>query len=165
MSVALLGALLLMLASFKVFLWLTERTTVRQMNYERTRVAAGSHEPYGRMMQKPKGNAPAEPVKDDTAGDQVDRSKPPMSWHDYIEPKDIKGKPLKLNIFGVTEIRPPDTGREPVTGKTCKDLWEDYKAALWTKCRKVPFATSPCPNLPLTPASITVCPGGKKPIS
>ncbi len=42
MTVALIGALLLLFGSFKVFLWLTERIVSRQTAYENSRVAAGS---------------------------------------------------------------------------------------------------------------------------
>ncbi len=45
MSVALLGALLLLLGSLKVFLWINQRTITRQIAYEDTRVAAGDDQP------------------------------------------------------------------------------------------------------------------------
>jgi hypothetical protein len=41
MSVAMLGAILLLLASFKVCLWVMRRLIVRQQAYEASRVAAG----------------------------------------------------------------------------------------------------------------------------
>ncbi len=151
-----IGALLLMLASFKVFLWLTERTTMRQINYEGTRVAAGSHEPYGRMMAKPKKGKPAEPADDATKPEDIDRSKAPISWHDAIEPKDIKGKPLKLNIFGIEEVDAPPVAA-PGPGGSCKEQWQSYKDAYWQQCHKVLFGAFPCPNK-LPPATV-VCPG------
>ena len=45
MTLALLGAMLLMLAGFKVCLWAWERVVTRQQYYESTRVAAGSSDP------------------------------------------------------------------------------------------------------------------------
>lgn len=45
MTVALTGALLLMLGSFKVFLWCAERLIRRQQAYECTRVKAASTQP------------------------------------------------------------------------------------------------------------------------
>ena len=45
MTVALIGALLLLFGSLKVFLWVNERLVSRQMSYEATRVAAASTTP------------------------------------------------------------------------------------------------------------------------
>jgi hypothetical protein len=45
MTLAMLGALLLLLASAKVYLWINERLVTRQLAYEATRVAAGSAQP------------------------------------------------------------------------------------------------------------------------
>ncbi len=42
MTVALMGALLLLLGSLKVFLWVNERLVQRQRSYEATRVSGGS---------------------------------------------------------------------------------------------------------------------------
>ncbi|MBI4322870.1 MAG: hypothetical protein HY596_01195 [Candidatus Omnitrophica bacterium] len=44
MTVALIGALLLLFGSLKVFLWINERLVKRQVSYEDTRVAAGSQD-------------------------------------------------------------------------------------------------------------------------
>lgn len=44
MTVALVGALLLLFGSLKVFLWINERLVERQVNYEKTRVSAGSQD-------------------------------------------------------------------------------------------------------------------------
>ena len=41
MTVALFGAILLLLATLKVFLWVNERIIRRQQNYETTRVGGG----------------------------------------------------------------------------------------------------------------------------
>lgn len=41
MTVALIGALLLLLGSFKVFLWVNERIVSRQQSYEATRAGGG----------------------------------------------------------------------------------------------------------------------------
>jgi hypothetical protein len=46
MTVALLGALLLMLGSFKIFLWVTERLVSRQQSYEATRPTLGGVRNY-----------------------------------------------------------------------------------------------------------------------
>ena len=43
MTVAMIGALILLFGSFKVFLWINERIIGRQMSYEATRQAAGTH--------------------------------------------------------------------------------------------------------------------------
>ena len=45
MAVALLGMLLLLFASVKVFVWMNERVVRRQMAYEATRVNAGAGTP------------------------------------------------------------------------------------------------------------------------
>jgi hypothetical protein len=45
MTVALIGALLLLFGSLKVYLWVNERLVSRQMSYEATRVAAASATP------------------------------------------------------------------------------------------------------------------------
>ena len=42
MTLALIGALLLLFGSVKIFLWLNERAVVRQQNYEATRLQAAS---------------------------------------------------------------------------------------------------------------------------
>lgn len=42
MTLGLLAALLLLLGSFKVFLWMNERLVTRQMQYENSRVQAAS---------------------------------------------------------------------------------------------------------------------------
>ena len=52
MTVALMGAILLLLGSLKVFLWTAERLITRQQNYEATRVEAGSSEP-GQGWEEP----------------------------------------------------------------------------------------------------------------
>jgi len=44
-TLAMLGALLLLLGSVKVYLWVNERLISRQQAYEATRVAAGSTQP------------------------------------------------------------------------------------------------------------------------
>ena len=45
MTLALVGALLLLFGSLKVFLWLNSRFVARQQAYEASRVAAGSTQP------------------------------------------------------------------------------------------------------------------------
>lgn len=52
MTVALMGTLLLLFGSVKVFLWMVERLVVRQQSYETTRVAAGGDEP-GKRWNEP----------------------------------------------------------------------------------------------------------------
>jgi hypothetical protein len=42
MTVALVGALVLFFASFKMFLWLTTRVVARHQHYEATRVSGGA---------------------------------------------------------------------------------------------------------------------------
>ena len=42
MTVALMGTLLLLFGSVKVFVWMTQRLVARQQSYEATRVEAGS---------------------------------------------------------------------------------------------------------------------------
>lgn len=42
MTVALIGALLLLFGSLKVFLWINERLVKRQVSYEATRVSGGN---------------------------------------------------------------------------------------------------------------------------
>lgn len=42
LTVAMIGALLLLFGSLKVFLWLNERIIARQIAYERSRVTAGT---------------------------------------------------------------------------------------------------------------------------
>lgn len=42
MTLGLIGALFLLLGSFKVFLWMNERLVMRQMQYEASRNAAAS---------------------------------------------------------------------------------------------------------------------------
>ena len=44
MTVALIGALLLLFGSLKVCFWLSERLVKRQVSYEETRVSAGSQD-------------------------------------------------------------------------------------------------------------------------
>ena len=48
MTLAMIGALLLLFGSFKVFLWVTKRMIVRQQAYESSRVAAGSSAAKGK---------------------------------------------------------------------------------------------------------------------
>ena len=45
MTLAMIGALLLLFGSLKVYLWINERLVSRQLAYEATRVAAGSTQP------------------------------------------------------------------------------------------------------------------------
>ena len=51
-SLALVGAMILLLGSLQVFLWVNERLVKRHLSYEATRVAAGSNEP-GKLWQEP----------------------------------------------------------------------------------------------------------------
>lgn len=61
MTVALMGTLLLLFGSVKVFLWMVERLVARQQSYEATRVAAGGDEP-GKRWNEP--TAPLRIFKD-----------------------------------------------------------------------------------------------------
>jgi len=45
MTVAIIGSLLLLLGSLKLFLWLNERLVGRHLNYNRTRAEAASSNP------------------------------------------------------------------------------------------------------------------------
>lgn len=45
LTVALILVMLLLVGSIKVFVWLNERMVMRQLDFERTRVAAGSTPP------------------------------------------------------------------------------------------------------------------------
>ena len=45
MSVAMIGALLLLLGCIKVFFWMNERLILRQQSYEATRIPAASTTP------------------------------------------------------------------------------------------------------------------------
>lgn len=53
MVVALIGALLLLFGSLKVFLWMNGRVIARQQSYEATRVAAGSKATPGTLWNEP----------------------------------------------------------------------------------------------------------------
>ena len=52
MTVAMIGALLLLFGSIRVFLWMSERLITRQQGYERTRAAAANDQP-GRTWDEP----------------------------------------------------------------------------------------------------------------
>ena len=52
MTLAMIGALVLLFGSIKVFIWLAQRLVARQQAYENTRVAAGSSAP-GRKWDEP----------------------------------------------------------------------------------------------------------------
>jgi len=52
MTLALIGTVLLLFGSLKIFVWLNERLITRQQRYEATRVLAGSAEP-GKMWNEP----------------------------------------------------------------------------------------------------------------
>ena len=53
MTLALIGALLLLFGSLKVFLWVNERMVSRQLSYEATRTAAGNHASPGTAWVEP----------------------------------------------------------------------------------------------------------------
>ena len=48
-----IGALLLLMGSFKVFLWINERIVNRQLSYEATRTAAGTSAEPGKSWDEP----------------------------------------------------------------------------------------------------------------
>lgn len=52
MTVAMIGALLLLFAAVKMFLWFSERLVTRQQRYEQSRPAAAGSEP-GRGWDEP----------------------------------------------------------------------------------------------------------------
>lgn len=52
MTVAMIGALLLLFGALKMFLWINGRLIARQQAYEASRVAAGSTQP-GALWKEP----------------------------------------------------------------------------------------------------------------
>lgn len=61
MTIALVGALILLFGSLKVLLWSVERVTARQQAYEQSRVAAGSTPQVGVALVG--WNEPSEPLQ------------------------------------------------------------------------------------------------------